>query len=432
MAAVLAMAKLEEGKYNQALALALPAYKGGKRTKTYDFYESLIAMTQIHIELGRYNEALIYALEMKAMADKASSVEQIRKANVFLLEIYEAQEDYEKYYEIANEHFPMVDSLRQKAAIDRLAYLDNKLKSTEQEKQIQLLNNSLQQETINRFWVMALAISTVLILSIILYFRIRQIKTQKQTIAKEQEISKKLEALNQEILKAQDQVVVQEKLASLGQLTAGIAHEIKNPLNFVNNFAQDSTELLDELKTEINQQQKQVGTNSVEEIDQIIGSLHQNVSDIYRNGTRIDRIVRSMMDHARDTQSEPQMVDLNELVNDNINLAYHGYRALDSSFDVHIKKQFDESLGKIYVHPQELGRVLLNLLNNACYAVQQKQRSNGLSYRPAIQVYTGMEEDLVCIRIRDNGPGIPAEIRLKIFAPFFATKPTGEGKTGLG
>ncbi len=257
----------------------------------------------------------------------------------------------------------------------------------------------------------------------------KQIKIQAQKLSKSLE---ELQEKNEEILIAQKQLIQQEKLASLGQITAGIAHEIKNPLNFVNNFAEGSIDILKELQEELENNKAQLSEDSFKLILSLINELSQNAFDIQSNGVRVDRIIRSMMDHARGTNSELRPIDLSQLLEDNINLAYHGYRALEPGFNVYIEHENDASIKTINVYPHELGRVFLNLLNNACSAVAQKQKKSDSSYRPLIKVNTYNKKDSVEIRIKDNGPGISNQLKEKIFEPFFTTKKTGLGNTGLG
>ncbi len=245
-------------------------------------------------------------------------------------------------------------------------------------------------------------------------------------------LEKELAARTTEIMDARDQLIAQEKLASLGQMVAGIAHEIKNPLNFVNNFSEGSEELLAELREELDRYHTAPDDATFDNIQAILEDLRLNAIDIVHYGNQADRIVKSMMDHARGTPGLRLPVDLNKLVEDNINLAYHGFRAANPTFQAHIEKQLDTALGPLEVFPQELGRVLLNILSNACFAVHEKQQTAGGAYHPVIRVSTGLENGDAVIRIRDNGPGIPEDIREKIFQPFFTTKPTGEGNTGLG
>ncbi len=230
---------------------------------------------------------------------------------------------------------------------------------------------------------------------------------------------------------AQDQLVVQEKLASLGALTAGIAHEIKNPLNFVTNFSQLSTGLLDELREEFAQQKEQLPMPAVEAVDEILTILAQNLGKIREHGQRADSIINGMLMHSRESAGERQPTDLNALLNQYVNLAYHGLRAHDNTFNVAIDSQLDSTLGKIKVVPQDLGRVFLNVASNACYAVREKQKAKGASFEPKLTVRTRNLGSRVEVRIRDNGNGVPAAIRSKLFQPFFTTKPPGSG-TGLG
>ncbi|MCB0563857.1 MAG: hypothetical protein KDD01_05715 [Phaeodactylibacter sp.] len=248
-----------------------------------------------------------------------------------------------------------------------------------------------------------------------------------------------LQRKNKEILIAQNQLIQQEKLASLGQLTAGIAHEIKNPLNFINNFAEGSIDLLDELLEELANEEQHISEEKYRLIKQVINELAQNSTDIKENGVRVDRIIRSMMDHARETGNERRPTDLNRLIDDNINLAYQGYRALDPGFNCIIEKNLDPRIGLINIFPQALSRVLLNLLNNACYAVGEKQKLAVSDYQARIWVLSRLISPLVAsgtnqieIRIKDNGIGIPNTINEKIFEPFYTSKPAGSGNAGLG
>ena len=220
----------------------------------------------------------------------------------------------------------------------------------------------------------------------------------------------------------QKQLVEQEKLASLGSLTAGIAHEIKNPLNFVNNFAEVSQELVDELAAAI-------AAGDTEEALALMADLRSNAEQIAKHGGRADSIVKSMMQHARGGAAERETVDVNAFIGEYIDLAWHGMRAKDHRFECEVVRQFDAAAGAFTVQPQDLGRVVLNLLNNAFYAV----RMDGAAPKPAVSVETGLSEDEknVTIKVTDSGPGIPGEVLERIFEPFFTTKPTGEG-TGLG
>jgi len=215
----------------------------------------------------------------------------------------------------------------------------------------------------------------------------------------------------------QKQLIESEKLASLGALTAGIAHEIKNPLNFVNNFAEVSEEMVAEAK-------EALANGNTDEAAEILSEIESNATQIAKHGKRADSIVRSMMQHARGGTSEAETVDVNQYLEEYINLAWHGMRARDDGFQTNVNRDFDAAVGTISVLPQELGRVILNLLNNAFDAVRGVDEA-------AVTVATRKLDDAVEISVSDNGPGIPEALREKIFEPFFTTKATGEG-TGLG
>jgi signal transduction histidine kinase/HAMP domain-containing protein len=237
------------------------------------------------------------------------------------------------------------------------------------------------------------------------------------------------EAALRQLQAAQAKLIHAEKMASLGQLTAGIAHEIKNPLNFVNNFAGLSVELLDELKETAAAALKTLDSDQRAEIDETIQMLTSNLQKIIEHGKRADGIVRSMLLHSRGGSGEWQSVDLNGLIEETLNLAYHGARAQDQSFNITMERDLDRNLAPIEVVPQDLTRVFLNLFGNGFYAAAKKSREAG--DRPVLKVTTRDLGEEVEVRVRDNGTGIPPESRSRLFQPFFTTKPTGEG-TGLG
>ena len=232
-------------------------------------------------------------------------------------------------------------------------------------------------------------------------------------------------AKEKEDLKAtQAQLIHSEKMASLGELTAGIAHEIKNPLNFINNFSEISNELLDEMKADLQNKNE-------EEVADLIENLKQNLEKINQHGKRADSIVKGMLLHSRGTSGEKALTDINDLLDQYVNLAYHGMRATNKEFNITIEKDYDKTLEKINVVPQDISRVFLNIINNACYAAYDRKKKSGDDFSPTLKVATKNLKDKIEIRIGDNGNGIPKDILDKIFQPFFTTKPTGEG-TGLG
>ncbi len=235
------------------------------------------------------------------------------------------------------------------------------------------------------------------------------------------------EALNQsleELKAAQAQLVHSEKMASLGELTAGIAHEIQNPLNFVNNFSDVSTELLEEMIQELRSGDK-------EEAIQIAEDVKQNLEKILHHGKRAGDIVKGMLQHSRTGSGQKELTDINALADEYLRLAYHGLRAKDKTFNTATKTDYDDSLGLVKVIPQDIGRVILNLITNAFYAVNEKNKLTPDNYEPLVLVITEKKGNRVLVTIKDNGSGIPQRILDKIFQPFFTTKPTGQG-TGLG
>jgi two-component system, NtrC family, sensor kinase len=240
------------------------------------------------------------------------------------------------------------------------------------------------------------------------------------------ELSKSLDDLRT----AQDRLIQTEKLASLGQLTAGIAHEIKNPLNFVNNFSALSVELTDELNDIL--RQAELAEKIRREVDELTGLLKDNLSKVVQHGKRADSIVKNMLLHSREGSGEHRPADVNALVDESLNLAYHGARAEKPQFNVTLQRDFDPQAGLVEVFPQEITRVLLNLISNGFYAVTKRKADNGTAdFEPLVIATTRGGRDHVEIRIRDNGTGIPPEVKEKMFNPFFTTKPAGEG-TGLG
>ena len=257
---------------------------------------------------------------------------------------------------------------------------------------------------------------------------------EHRVAARTQEIQRKnaeLAGLLKQLTETQNQLVMREKLASLGQVTAGVAHEIRNPLNFVINFAMLSEELAGEMEELLAAAGGGDTETLVADLRETLGLLKQNTEKIRDNGQRADAIVRMMLELSRNKAGERRAVDVNALLDESMNLVYHGFCANDDSFDIAIEKDFDPSVGSIELVQEDLHRVLLNMLDNACYAVQSKSATAPAAYAPTIALRTKRRDEHIEIRIRDNGNGIPAAIREKIFNPFFTTKPTGQG-TGLG
>jgi signal transduction histidine kinase len=238
------------------------------------------------------------------------------------------------------------------------------------------------------------------------------------------EQTKELKKSFEELKSTQSQLIQSEKMASLGELTAGIAHEIQNPLNFVNNFSEVNNELIDEMHEELD-------NGDIEEAKAISIDIKHNLEKITHHGKRADRIVKGMLQHSRSGGDKKEPTHINALADEYLRLAYHGLRAKDKTFNAELITDFDTSIKTINVVPQDIGRVILNLLTNAFYAVHQKKQTAKETYKPTVHVGTKKEKDTIEIKITDNGNGMPDKVKEKIFQPFFTTKPAGQG-TGLG
>ena len=252
--------------------------------------------------------------------------------------------------------------------------------------------------------------------------------SQNETL--EKQVGERTAALTNslsELKSTQAQLIQSEKMASLGELTAGIAHEIQNPLNFVNNFSEVNKEMLEELKEEMNK-------GNIDDANAIANDVIDNEEKINHHGKRADAIVKGMLQHSRQTKGVKEPTDINALCDEYLRLSYHGLRAKDKSFNADFKTGFDETIGKVNIVPQDIGRVLLNLFNNAFYATSEKLKGESLKlngYKPLVSIQTKKLSNKIEITVSDNGNGIPQNIIDKIFQPFFTTKPTGQG-TGLG
>jgi two-component system, NtrC family, sensor kinase len=255
---------------------------------------------------------------------------------------------------------------------------------------------------------------------------IENVRLFDEVQARTSELSTSLENLRT----TQDRLVQTQKLALLGQLTAGIAHEIKNPLNFVNNFSGISAELIDELQDTLNG--ISLDDKARIEINELTGTLKSNFDKVVHHGRRADAIVKNMLQHSREGTGEHRMIDINGLVEESLNLSWHGARAETQGFEIKLKQSFDPSAGEADIFPQDVRRALLNMISNGFYAATMRRaQNNGGDYEPTLTASTKSLGDRIEISIRDNGTGMPPDVKEKMFNPFFTTKPTGEG-TGLG
>ncbi len=257
--------------------------------------------------------------------------------------------------------------------------------------------------------------------AILLEETIEELEQKRKAI---EETNTALQTSLEELKAAQTQLIQSEKMASLGELTAGIAHEIQNPLNFVNNFSDVSTELVDEMNEEIDK-------GNLEEAKEIAQDLKQNLEKINHHGKRAGDIVKGMLQHSRTSSGQKELTDINALADEYLRLAYHGLRAKDKTFNAAMKTDYDESMGLIKIIPQDIGRVVLNLITNAFYAVTERKKQQPAGYEPVVAISTKKFTDRIEVQVKDNGTGIPQKALDKIFQPFFTTKPTGQG-TGLG
>jgi two-component system, NtrC family, sensor kinase len=279
-----------------------------------------------------------------------------------------------------------------------------------------------------KYYVLIATAALFLLLAVILYRNNRNKEIANKALeAQKKEIDQqrtKAENALAELRTTQTQLIQSEKMASLGELTAGIAHEIQNPLNFINNFSEINKELLAELKD-------QMDKGNVDQASNVASNIIENEEKITYHGKRADGIVKGMLQHSRTNTGQKELVDINVLADEYLRLSYHGLKAKDKSFNALIQTEMDERISKVYVVSQDLGRVLLNLFNNAFYAVSEKKQQTGRGYEPTVTLITKKLPSRIEIRIKDNGNGIPQKVLDKIFQPFFTTKPAGKG-TGLG
>jgi two-component system NtrC family sensor kinase len=314
-----------------------------------------------------------------------------------------------------------------KNQIENLAHFQSITLSHEQQLQ-ELEKEKIETQNKTRLYVLIAVLIVFIIIALLLHRNNRNKKKANQLLQSQKEeieVQKKnVEKTLSELKSTQAQLIHSEKMASLGEMTAGIAHEIKNPLNFINNFSEVSNELISEMKEELQ-------NGSKEEAISIADDLKQNLEKINHHGKRADSIVKGMLLHSRGTAGEKTPTDINDLLEQYVTLAYHGMRAQNKDFNITIERDYDKSLDKINVVPQDISRVFLNIINNGCYAANDKKKKDGEGFSPTIKVSTKKLKDIVEIRIADNGNGVPDKIKDKLFQPFFTTKPTGEG-TGLG
>jgi len=360
-------------------------------------------------KMGKTDSAIFYAKQGLKLGQMLSYRNRILAASSLLAELYAEKDPKEavKYYQIASASKDSLYGVQKVLKLQSSTMKEQERLADEEAARIAYQNKIRQRTLVG-------GVAAFLGIALILYRNNRQ----------KQKANKILETTLVNLKTTQSQLIQAEKMASLGELTAGIAHEIQNPLNFVNNFSEVNTELVDELKSELT-----VGnTHSAIEI---ADDIKKNEQKINHHGKRADAIVKGMLQHSGASAGQKEMADINALCDEYLRLAYHGLRAKDKSFNAKLETNFDNSIDKINIVPQDMGRALLNLYNNAFYIVSEKQKENLNGYEPTVSVSTKKIKGKVEIRVADNGNGIAQKILDKIFQPFFTTKPTGQG-TGLG
>ena len=370
---------------------------------TYNNISSLFKLT------GQPDSALLYVNRSIALSREGKFAKEAMESNLLLAELYESEKsDSALYY--YKKAIASRDSLyNQEKQKQILGYkFKEDLYRQEAEAEKKQKESRAKQYFLAGLGLFFLAVAFLLF------------RNNKQ----KQKAKEKIEQAYTELKTTQAQLIQSEKMASLGELTAGIAHEIQNPLNFVNNFSEVNDELIKELQTEAEK-------GNLVDVKAIAKDIEFNSEKINHHGKRADAIVKGMLQHSRTSTSQKESTDINALCDEYVRLAYHGLRAKDKAFNAIIKTDFDESIGKINIIPQDIGRVVLNLINNAFYEVDEKKKQGQNGYEPTVSVSTKKNNGKIEIKVSDNGNGIPQKVLDKIFQPFFTTKPTGQG-TGLG
>jgi len=380
-------------------------------------------LAECYYEMGDYDNALEQGIESLEMENAQHSENTLIKNKVSLLlsETFERMGDLPTAYEYLKMHQNIRSESEERDEANRVADAEIRAILEKSEKEIDALEEirlqNEQESKIQKLWIFSIggAFFFAILLTIILY---RNNKSKQNANAVLQDQKEELESTLKKLKAAQNQLVHAEKMASLGELTAGIAHEIQNPLNFVNNFSEVSNELIDEVREEM-------AGGDIKEVNAILDDLKKNLTKITHHGERASGIVRSMLDHSRNQTGEKVNTDINALCDEYLRLAYHRMRARDRSFNARFETHLDPALPRINVVAQDTGRVLLNLINNAFQAISEKEELG------EVIVSTKNIGDKIEIKVADNGPGIPDDIKDKVFQPFFTTKSTGQG-TGLG
>jgi two-component system NtrC family sensor kinase len=419
------------GNYDSAIV----HYRIGIHESLIDFdYRNLAAnylqLASVFDVLHLYDSGIHYAKQTIHFAGVISWKKGIREASGLLTRMYRLKNRPDSALKYAELNIAIRDSLSGPKQIQQL----QRVTLEEQERQLQLAKEKDDLRDRYRIIALSFVIGVFVLLAIILWRNnIRKQESNRQLSAQKDQIATQrnnLEKTLNELKATQAQLIQSEKMASLGELTAGIAHEIQNPLNFVNNFSELNKELLSEMKEEIEK-------GNLEEAKSLAGNVIANQEKINEHGKRADGIVKGMLQHSRSSSGVREPTDINALCEEYLRLSYHGLRAKDKSFNAKVETDFDSSIQKMAVVSQDIGRAILNLINNAFYAAAEKKKQitagnvDGTSFEPTVSITTKKSKNGILISVKDNGNGIPASIKEKIFQPFFTTKPAGQG-TGLG
>ena len=368
------------------------------------------ALADISKKEGNVDSALYFSRQALNIYKNINDTLGLIAAYFSLSSALDASHQTDSAYQYLKNAITFKDALNKEGRIKsfQLAGFNEQLKLEEQKAE------QLRTITKIRTYSFVAGLAVLLFISGIFYRNYRRQRKDKAVI----------ENAYADLKSTQSQLIQSEKMASLGELTAGIAHEIQNPLNFVNNFSEVNKELIDEAS-----QANEAG--NLNEVKELLSTLKDNEEKINHHGKRADAIVKGMLQHSRQTKGIKEPTDINALADEYLRLSYHGLRAKDNSFNAALQTNFDPTIGTINIIPQDIGRVLLNLYNNAFYAVSEKKKHRPDGYEPTVSVSTTRQDGMVEIRVKDNGTGIPQKVKDKIFQPFFTTKPTGQG-TGLG
>ncbi len=394
--------------------------------------QSYQGLANVYTQLRDTPQALEAYKNAELIAREIAASYELEKIYKGLSDTYASMNDFPDAYKYQLLLTKVKDTLYNDEKDKKLAFLQFNFEIQKKQTEIDLLTKDktlkdLDLKTQTTVKNSLIAVLSLVILLVFILFRNYRIKDKTNALLDSQK--KELEKTLAELKTMQTQLVQSEKMASLGELTAGIAHEIQNPLNFVNNFSEVSSEMLDEMKEEM-------ATGNAQQATAIADEVQRNLEKILYHGRRADAIVKGMLQHSRTSIGKKEPTDINGLADEYLRLAFHGLRAKDKSFNTEIKTNFDKNIDNANIVPQDVGRVLLNLFNNAFYAVTEKRKKEGENFKPKISVQTRKANGLsgnesIEIKVEDNGNGIPQNIIDKIFQPFFTTKPTGQG-TGLG